>query len=200
MSSGIEFEQKFVLDTRMAFEIINLIRYHQPEALVYGIRQYYNKNGERCREIKNNTLSFIRETKQSIKLGTPYSISLEEETKISKDEFEVGWSKSNKRLQKTRYNVLGRYPDHHVAVDFFYSSTNFPVYAIIAEDETMLTSVTDGLYLRFTLPIYLEPYILKVVDDSDPAMKIFKSTNMVDTPENIKAVKRAISSLYEQSP
>src|SRR6202035_1073248 len=101
---------------------------------------------------------------------------------------------------KIRHGMPGRHPDHNVVVDFFYTankdfkkSRGTLTYAIIAEVETMLTAQTTDLYLHFQLPIYLEKHLLLAVDDSDPAMKMFRSANMVDMPENIETVTRAIS-------
>jgi len=211
MPTGIEFEQKFVLDLRQAdkiaaeLSVLALKRDHT----ITSIRQYYNKNGERCRSSQTlDAPKYVMETKKSIKIGTTYSICTEDEIEITKERFDEGWEKNpDRRLQKIRYIMPGRSSDHNVMVDFFYtknpsyllSNRNSYTYAIIAEDEIMLDSETQELYLRFQLPIYLERYLLTKVDDNDPEMKIFKSTNMVDQAENIDAVIRAISNFYEST-
>ncbi len=208
--TGIEFEQKFVLDIRKAAQIageLSILALRRDHTIV-SIRQYYDEKGERFRCSQSNSSRFVRETKKSIKVGAVYSISIEEEDIISEEEFEFGWEKNNtRRLQKIRHSIPGRYPDHKVVVDFFYTTRqefveppHVHTYAIIAEVETMLTAQTTDLYLRFQLPIYLEKHLLLAVDDSDPDMKVFKSANMVDVPENIEAVTRAISNLYDRSP
>src|ERR1700733_15257305 len=122
MLTGIEFEQKFVLDLRKCNQIGSELSVLclQRDHTVTGIRQFYTKNGERFRSSQMiGAPKFVKETKKSIKIGTVYSISTECETEITETEFEEGWEKNkNRRLQKSRFTMPGRYPDHHVMVDF----------------------------------------------------------------------------------
>jgi hypothetical protein len=204
--SGLEFEKKFVLDARhheqIEAELARRMK-DEPPYMASSIRQYYDKDGDRYRSmIQGGEISFVKEPKKSIKIGTDYAISIEATAEpVDRDFFEEGWKKNRaRRLQKLRFTVPGRYPNHKIMVDFFFSSGPDPVaefYAIVAEVETMLLPETETLYLNFQLPIYLERYCLCAVDDTDPAMKVFKSANMVDQPENIEAVKMAIRQLYE---
>jgi hypothetical protein len=203
--SGLEFEQKFVLDNRKAEEIMRLLVDRavagDPHSILH-IRQFYDKNGDRYRATSTTAgyQKYVRETKKSIKIGTPYSICVETEEDVTREVFEIGWEKNkSRRLQKERFTLPGKYNNHNVIVDFFFTrehKVDTNVYAIIAEDETMMNPETIDLYLRFGLPIYLEGYILKTVDDSDSTNKVFKSANMVDTPEGIGAVTKAIEKLY----
>lgn len=203
--SGLEFEQKFVLDIRKADEImtqlVNRAIAGDSHSILH-IRQFYDKNSDRyrCTSTTAGYQKYVKETKKSIKIGTSYSICMETEVEVNIDEFETGWGKNKtRRLQKERFTLPGRYPGHNIIVDFFHTreyKIDSNVYAIIAEDETMITPETEDLYLRFGLPIYLESYILKTVDDSDPENKVFKSANMVDTQEHIVAVTKAIEKLY----
>lgn len=203
--SGLEFEQKFVLDPRKAAEIRSELSariWPGKSGYVSAIRQFYDKDGARYRSCfchHTGTTTFLLETKKSFKIGTTYSITLEQDQTVSEETFERGWEKyRSSRLQKTRFTLPGRYPDHQIMIDFFYmDNQDKEIYAVIAEAETMLTPDTTTLYLHFSLPIYLERYSLLTVNDTDSNMKIFKSTNMVDQPENIEAVKRAISRLYD---
>jgi hypothetical protein len=205
MSAGIEFEKKYVLDTRKYDEIERLLtaKLDPPIFIASIIRQYYDKDGDRYRVISNEAKTeYVKEPKKSIKIGTHYSISVEADAQpVSREFFEAGWEKNReRRLQKIRYTVPGFYTSHKVMVDFFYNTGPDPrseFYAIIAEVETMLTPETETLYLSLKLPIYLEQYCLHAVDDTDPAMKVFKSANLVDQTENITAVKRTISQWYD---
>lgn len=200
---ALEFEQKFVLDVRNHPEIkAELLQRMTPDITgdVTQIRQYYDKDGNRFRAtvIAGSGTNFMKEVKKSIKIGTTYSIVVEEPSKVSRDDFEQGWEKNrNRRLQKIRYTVPGVLPGHTLMVDFFYSMDPMgEIYAVIAEDETILDPNTSTLHLQFKLPIYLERYCLCTVNDSDSTMKVFKSANMVDVPENIEVVKKAIDQLY----
>jgi hypothetical protein len=199
--SKLEFEQKFVLDLRREDEIHEylLARITVPGAAVLGIRQLYDDNGYRYRAtVRGSETIYVRESKRSIKVGTKYSVSVEDDDEIMPAEFEDRWFRAAKRLQKTRFELAGRYPDHKIMVDFFFSRKHHErAYAIVAEAETMLTADTEYLYLQFGLPIDLEKYILKTVDERDPGTKCFKSANMIDTPERIAAVLEAYSRLYE---
>lgn len=202
---ALEFEQKFVLDVRNYTEIkAELLQRMTPDVTgeMTQIRQYYDKDGNRFRAtvVAGNGTTFMKEVKKSVKIGTPYSIVVEEPSAVTRDDFEQGWEKNkNRRLQKIRYTVPGVLPGHTLMVDFFYSMVGAPMgetYAVIAEDETILDQNTSTLYLQFKLPIYLERYCLCTVNDSDSTMKVFKSANMVDVPENIEAVKKAINQFY----
>lgn len=200
--SKLEFEQKFVLDLRREDEIHDYLLGQvasSPSATILGIRQLYDDNGYRYRAtVQGSTTIYVRENKRSIKLGTKYSVSIEDDDEILPAEFEDRWFHSNKRLQKTRFEIAGRYPDHKIMIDFFFSRQHHDrAYAVVAEAETMLTAATEHLFLRFSLPSGLEKYILKTVDDCDPHSKSFKSANMIDTPERITAVLEAYSRLYE---
>jgi hypothetical protein len=206
---GIEFEQKFVLDVRYHKEIINDIISKESSNNSFEcfiIRQYYDKNGNRFRHIYNDKFSsYIKEKKSGIKIGTYYSISQEsEEISIPVEDFENGWMENyTKRLQKVRYSFASEQINHKIMVDFFYSKQkqfrNNSIYAIVAENETLLTPETKILNLNFYLPVYLERYLLKKVNDADPLNKIFKSTNMIDTVENIEAVCKSIRELTEKN-
>lgn len=211
---GLEFEQKFVLDLRRHEQIKAEMGHRMWDGVsgkLMSIRQYYDEDGDRYRSSVHGTDApdIIREDKKGVKIGARYSISLEHdksaEKPVSLEEFERGWKKNeNRRLQKIRYTVPGHRQGHKVMVDFFYTNNSDPndaeeCYAVIAEAETVLKPDTEALYLDFSLPIYLERYCLHIVDDSDPAMKIFKSANMVDTPANIDQVKKAISQFYGPS-
>jgi hypothetical protein len=203
---GLEFEQKFVLDLRRHEQIKAELAHRVWDGVsgkIVSIRQFYDEDGDRYRVSVhgNDAPSYIRETKRSVKIGAPYSISLEQEKYVSDEDFEKGWEKNKtRRLQKTRYTVPGHRQGHKVMVDFFFTKDinhNDDCYAIIAEAETVLKPDTQTLYLDFCLPIYLERFSLIIVNDSDPAMKVFKSANMVDTPEKIEQVRKAISKFYE---
>lgn len=203
---GLEFEQKFVLDLRRHEEIRAELGHRMWDGIsgkITSIRQYYDENGDRYRASVHgdDPPDLIRELKKKVNIGSKYSISLEQEMPpITLEEFEKGWKKNEtRRLQKVRHTVPGHRPGHKVMVDFFYTrdpAKNGDCYAVIAEAETVLTTTTEALYLDFSLPIYLERYCLSVVDNADPAMKVFRSANMVDVPEKIEEVKRAISKLY----
>ena len=182
--SGLEFEKKFVLDTRLADQIKNDLMLRvtkEPPYMVSGIRQYYDKDGDRYRSMfQGDEITFVKEPKKGVKIGTHYSISIEASAiPVSSDFFEEGWIKNKtRRLQKSRFTVPGNHPDQKIMVDFFFSCDHRqPVefYAIVAEIETMLLPETETLYLDFQLPIYLARYSLLAVNDTDPAMKVFKS-------------------------
>ena len=204
---GLEFEQKFVLDLRR-HEEIKLELSHRVWDGVSGkvtfIRQFYDENGERYRSSVHGSDApdLICEVKKKVNIGSKYSISLEQEMPpITPEDFEKGWKKNEmRRLQKIRYTIPGHRAGHKVMVDFFYRGPDAEnideCYAVIAEAETVLKPDTEALYLDFSLPIYLERYCLVAVDNSDPEMKVFRSANMVDVPEKIEEVKRAINKLY----
>lgn len=212
--SNLEFEQKFILDLRRVDELV----YDMTERSLYLpgheiklIRQLYDDNGYRYR-VTDQTASdgkrleriYERENKRAIKLDVTYAINVEDPDTILAEEFNERWGRAKKRLQKIRHEIPGRYPDQIIMVDFFYTldgpyTKNSDIYAVVAEVESMITSETETLYLDFSLPIYLEQYSIKRVDQRDPEMKIFRSANMVDTPESIKALRGAYSRLYEST-
>src|SRR4051812_37641403 len=106
---ALEFEQKFVLDVNKHAEIkTELLKRMTPDVTgaVTQIRQYYDKDGCRFRAtvVAGNGTTFLKEVKKNIKIGTPYSIVLEEPSSVTRDDFEQGWEKNkNRRLQKIRY-------------------------------------------------------------------------------------------------
>jgi hypothetical protein len=210
----LEFEQKFILDHRRHAELLDElcgnVTVAKSALTVSRIRQFYD-NGERYRHSDfgwgstdhTPPSSYVRERKKSILLGTPYAANSEEEDSITADEFEKGWCKSVRRLQKTRFQVPSHYPDHRTVIDFFHTIL-FPergrhVYAVVAEDEVVLEAETEHLYLHFGLPIYLEPYLLQTVDNRDAEMRLFRSTNMIDQRENIEQIERMLEQFYDKS-
>ena len=67
MTTGIEFEKKFVLDLRKADQISGdlSVRSLQKDHAITSIRQYYDKNGERFRASQTSgPVKFVRETKR----------------------------------------------------------------------------------------------------------------------------------------
>lgn len=220
----LEFEQRWMLDARrhesiMAdllgaeprknpnIEWLGLLP--RPGILVHEIRQFYA--GEDRYRWSGPTIDSsgsvltpsgcVKEKKKTLRLGAPFAANSEDEDEVEPDEFETGWAISDKRLQKIRFQVPGRDSDHRTVVDFFYTNrqTVRHIYAVSAEDEVILDAsvVGQSLSFDFDLPIYLHGYIVCRVDNNDPAMKIFRSANMIDNPDTITEFERAISHWYE---
>lgn len=204
----LEFERKYVLDTRRADDIAKALVENGPNFHVVMIRQYYDGDTRYRCTYNGGMFTCVREKKRSLKVNTPYSVSLEEDPEpINLDQFNDGWDRwpgSSARLRKCRHLVDGA-PGQKVMVDFFMDPTcrldegNIqPPYAVVAEVEIVLTEDSKVLFLELDLPIYLRDFLLKSVDARDVSAKAFKSTNM--TESNIPAIQRALVDLYEHKP
>ena len=219
----LEFEQRFMLDGRRSDALfdelieprsnpstfVDMAR-PKPGILIHRIRQFYD-DGDRYRHSGETwdhegcitPFKYVKEKKKSLYLDTSYSANSEEEEDVTPLEFEQGWAKSKRRLQKIRFQVPSVIDEHRTVVDFFYTDLFTDrgryVYAVSAEDEVMLDNTVKSLYLDFQLPIYLQQYLLCVVDSRDPEMKTFRSANMIDTRESVDAFERAISQWYEST-
>lgn len=200
----IEFEKKYVV----AKAIVDEIMRREVNFTEWNIWQCYADDGTRFRKISSNAeweppVFFVKENKKSIKLGASFSINIEDAEAISETEFKQQWDKSKRRLEKLRYeiNLTGR---RKMMVDLFLtqdrtSGDSYRVYAAIAEVEAILDANTEVLNLDFSLPTCYQEYILKAVDNNDPESKMFKSINMIDTPDTIADLERIIGHLNEKS-
>jgi len=199
----LEFEQKYLLDQRQTNEIDRILK-SRSDLKVVGIRQFYNGSENRYRskydfETRQDTVT--KEKKTKIKIDAPYTVSLEDDPEpVSLDEFNRKFDASKRRLTKIRYIVNGTPIGHKVMVDFFLRPDKRVLmepdncYAIMAEVETVLDGDTKTLYLDLALPIYLEPFLLKMIDSRDSSAKDFKSANM--TEDRIGDLEQALAKLY----
>lgn len=192
--SELEFEQKYLLDPRQAVAIVEKIG-TRSDVKRLSIRQFYNKDGLRYRHLSSVSGEECKvEKKRSLKLGTAYSVNVEDQpTIIAIDEFERKWERSKRRLSKARFEFSGTPIGHTIMVDCFLKPGG--TYAVVAEVETIINAETKTLFLDLALPIYLEKFLLKKIDARGPEAKIFKSANMIDT--NIEMIEQAITDLYD---
>lgn len=199
--SKIELEQKYVLDLNRRYEMLADLRVREGDKLsTQEIRQCYISNLRYRATETDGRFRYLKETKTGLKIGTPYSISLEDEVEIDKEFFDLQWAATRRRLQKTRYEVmLAPYERRMLMVDCFHTGPEKTVYAVVAEVEKVLDADSHSLDLwNFSPPMYLLHYILKVIKDNDLDSKSFKSINMIDTPESINNIARAYQELYDR--
>lgn len=183
---NLEIEQKYHLDYTRSNEIEAEIRdvtvQVEPiqQCYIYSDKPYGEGKWYRYRHTVGGGIAFVREHKQSIQMGAPYSVSIEDAVILTEPEFNEAWEKSTFKLAKSRFVLasteIGSPLSHRVTVDFIESLHNADrVYAVVAEIEAILDPLFTYIDLDFKLPEFLKPYLLWKHDANHHRAKEFSA-------------------------